>query len=147
MEEMPVPEEKKGFFHKEATAPFKDASMVVDELGNVSRRVKTIEERYVNLRRKLQVTDQNMLEHNRRISAEIKTIIGELNEIKREIFDIKTKMNRIITALQDSAKKEELQVLQKYIALWDPTRFVTQQEVEIIVDEILQQKLKIEKYK
>ncbi len=136
MEEIPIPE-KKGFFHK-PLSPVRDASLITDELGSVSRRLKAIEERYINLRRNVQVTDQNMIEHNRRLNAEIKTVLGEINEVKREIFDIKVRINRIITALQDSAKKDEFQVLQKYIALWDPTRFVTQQEVESIVDEILQ---------
>lgn len=134
--------ERKGIFHKQAAAPIRDSSIIADELGNISRRLKSMEEHYINLRRKTQVTDQNMLEHNRRVNAEIKTFITELTEIKRDMFDIKTKINRIVTALQDSAKKEEFQVLQKYIALWDPTRFVTQQEVEEIVKEILEQKTK-----
>lgn len=135
------PTEKKQMLRK-ASAPFPDASLITDHLNNIMRRLRVLEERQMNTRRNTQVTDQNMLEHHRKISADIKTINAEMIEIKKELFDVKTKIRMIIKELQECAKKEEVQVVKKYINLWQPMNFVTQDEVENIIREILEEKKK-----
>ena len=39
--------------------------------------------------------------------------------------------------MKTSAKRDEVKVHEKYINLWNPVKFVTQNEVESIVKEIL----------
>ena len=43
----------------------------------------------------------------------------------------------IVRELEETAKREEVKVLEKYINYWNPIKFVTQNEVEAIVSEIL----------
>jgi hypothetical protein len=46
--------------------------------------------------------------------------------------------NRIIMIIKElrmSAKKEEVDGLKKYVELWEPVKFVTQNQVEKIVEE------------
>ena len=62
------------------------------EIRNVSRRLRTQEERYSNLMTKTQITEQNILSRNRHVSVEIKTIESEINEIKKEIMEIKDRI-------------------------------------------------------
>lgn len=131
---------KGGVFHKSPVQALPDASLITGELNDITRRLKVLEERYINLRRKTQVTDQNMLEHNKRITTELKLFGSELTDLKKDIFDIKSTIRKIITELQMAAKKEDVAILQKYINLWQPMNFVTQKEVESIIRDILEEK-------
>jgi hypothetical protein len=117
-----------------------DVVQISNELNDVSRRVRIMEERYINLRRKTQVTDQNMLLNNRKLSNEIKMVSDDLKEAKRDLVDINTKMKLIVKELRECAKKEDMLVVQKYIELWEPVNFVTRHEVERIVKDIIESK-------
>lgn len=130
--------EKKSLFHREPTTG-PDTSLVLDNLSNMMRRLKVLEEREINLRRKTQVTDQNMLEHYKKISTELKLIASEMTEIKADVLDLKNKIRMLIKELQESAKKEDVQVIKKYLNLWQPMNFVTHDEIEKIVKEILEE--------
>lgn len=124
---------KKGLFKREA--PPTDTRLNED-VSDLSRRLRVLEERYTNIRSRIQVMDQNMLLHNKKQTTDIKTINSDINDLKKEISDINEKMNLIINELNDSAKKEDIEVLQKYINLWDPMNFVTRKEVEKLIKEI-----------
>ena len=61
------------------------------------------------------------------------------NDIRKEIDEIKEKVIDIVAELESAAKREEVKVLEKYINFWNPVKFVTQNEAEAIVREILKQ--------
>ena len=108
-----------------------------DEIRNISRRLKVLEGRYTSLRNKSTVTEQNMLSRNKMLSTEIKTTNSDLHELRSEINEIKDRIMLIIKELQDSAKKDEVKVLERYINLWEPVKFVTRKEVEEIVKDMI----------
>ena len=114
-----------------------DFSGVTTDVNTLSRRLKLLEEGFTNLRRFLQVTEENIIAKNKHYSAEIKTLASDLTEIRKEIQELKDKLLLVIRELQTVARKEEVKVLEKYINLWNPIRFVTQNEVEQIINEIL----------
>ena len=108
---------------------------LTNEIRDVSRRIRTQEERYGNLLTKTQITEQNILSRNRRVTIDIKAINSEINEITKEILEIKDRIMLLIRELQVTAKKEEVDVLKKYINLWEPVNFVTRNEIMEIIDE------------
>ena len=126
---------KSGLFSKKAPPPI--AAPPSNQLNEVVRRMRILEERYTNLRTRSQLTEQNMLSRNRSFSTEIKALISDIHEIKREIDEIKNNMLTIIKELQTTARREEVKVLERYVNLWEPVKFVTQDEVEDIVKGIL----------
>mgnify|MGYP001616678312 CR=1 FL=1 len=114
-----------------------DISSLTEEIRNLSRRLRIIEERYTNLRTKQQVIEQNMLSRHKQVTTEIKTTNSDMHELKTEITEIKDRLLLIIKELKECAKKEEVKVLEKYINLWDPVNFITRNEIEGIVKEIV----------
>ena len=54
--------------------------------------------------------------------------------------ELREKLMMVIRELQTVARKDEVKVLEKYINLWNPLKFVTQNEVEQIINEILEKK-------
>ncbi len=135
-------EEDKGkhkmFGHKEALGPSVDnVNAISSELSLVNRRVRVLEERYNNLRRKSQLTEQNMLATNKKSITDIKALTTEIDDIKKEVDIIKSTIRQVIDELKKTAKREEVKVLSKYINLWEPIKFVTHEEVEKIVKYIV----------
>jgi len=142
-EPIPPPPKKHEGILKFGHAPqqeFSDMSGVTADINTISRRLKLLEEGFTNLRKFFQVTEENILAKNKHYSAEIKTLTSDINEIRKEMQELKDKMFLIIKELQTTARKEEVRILEKYINLWNPIKFVTQNEVEQIIGEVLERK-------
>jgi|SRR3989344_5749676 len=114
------------------------------EIGNIGQqlndciiRLRVLEERYSSFQRRAQLSDQNYLRLNKRFNEEIKGVIGDISEIKMFLDEIKEKVILMINELKSTPKKEEFQVLKKYIEMWEPMNFVTRKEVASIVQDIL----------
>lgn len=117
-----------------------DFSGMTTDINTLSRRLRLLEEGFTNLRRFFQITEENIITKNKYYSAEIKTLTSDISEIRKEIQELKDKFFLIIKELQTVARKEEVKVLERYINLWNPIKFVTQNEVEQIINEVLEKK-------
>ena len=137
----PPPAKKPGLFAPKPKPGAELGAQVADlaaELNNINRRLRILEERYSNLRRKTQVTDQNMLNANKKIMVEIQTAHSEADEFKRNISDMKEKLKIMIRELKECAKHQDVLVLQKYINLWEPINFITREAAnKMIRDEVV----------
>src|SRR3989338_3253102 len=102
-----------------------DYSGISDDVNTLSRRLRLLEEGMTNLRKFFQVTEENTIAKNKHYSVEIKTINSDILELRKEMQEIRDKMMLIIKELQSVARKEEVKVLEKYINLWNPIKFVT----------------------
>ncbi|MFH1316824.1 MAG: hypothetical protein ABII01_04860 [Candidatus Woesearchaeota archaeon] len=118
-----------------------DPEAVNNQLNNVSLRLRVLEERYTNLRRKTQVIEQNMLNAHKQIKEEIKMNNSDMTDMKRDIKDIKNKMRQIVLELKNCALKEDLNVLRKYVEMWEPINFVTQNQAEKMIQEAIDEQL------
>ncbi len=112
-----------------------------DELINVSRRLRTIEERYTNIDRKVEFNEKNMIEWHKSTLTELKTILSDFTEMKKEINELKETLRAVVRNMQGLAKKDDVAVMKKYLELWEPIHFVTQEQVEKIVEDMLERKL------
>lgn len=107
------------------------------ELNSVSRKLRLLEDRYSNLHKKTTVSEQNLISYNKRQNNELKLVNQEMLELRRMIDSLDSKLLLIIKELKISAKKEEVELLKKYVNLWEPIKFVTRKEVETIVKDVL----------
>jgi hypothetical protein len=125
----------KGFFaSKPKPAPIVDSGLRND-VTVVNTRLRVTEERYNDLRRKLHVIEENMLSHHKKVIAENKVLKSDLLSMKRQIRQVEDKMVMLIKELQLTARKEDVDVMRRYVELWNPVRFVSAEQVEKIVDE------------
>ncbi len=130
---------EKKMFSQKAEPGQKLLSDISNQINNISRSLKTLEDRYATLRKATQITEQNMLANNKKIFDSIKIINSDIIEIKREMADLKEKLVMFAKELKLNATKEEVGVLRKYIEFWEPLNFVTRNEVNKIIDERLKQ--------
>jgi hypothetical protein len=111
-----------------------------EQINTVAARLRISEERNSESRKKLLLVEQNMLSNHKRAMSEVKSLQSEVNDLKRTIQGIEDKLITIIKELRLTARKEDIDVLRKYVEIWDPIRFVTRETVEKIVDEKLKLK-------
>ena len=111
-----------------------------DEFLEAARRTRTLDARYSNLERRSQIVEENMIEHHRKISSELKMLNEDLSDMKKQMAEMNERMGLMIAEMRELARKEDVLVLKKYIDYWDPLKFVTQKQVEKVVEEILREK-------
>src|SRR3989344_1121327 len=95
---------------------------------NPDERLRLLESRYNAVRDRVLITNQNMISGYKKIHEEIR-------EIKTDMFEIKNSIKKIAEELRFFAKKEQVKVLEKYIDLWNPLKFVTEEELRRVLEE------------
>jgi len=108
-------------------------------LTDLNSRLRTLESKYSLLGERLLVVNQNMIEEYKKLLREIKTLDTEIKEVKKEIFNLKDTIKHMVKEISAFARKEELKILEKYINLWDPMKFVTEEEVKAFIKEAIKE--------
>ena len=125
--------------HEEAKGP--SNVYMSQELSSLSTRMRVLEERTSNSRKKQQLIEQSMLSHRKKYSEEINILKDEMNELKRTMTEVENKIIMLIKELRLTAKKEDVDSLHKYVELWEPVKFATINQVENIVEEMIEEKI------
>ena len=131
---------KKGFFGRppNETVP-EPATPLQTVLTEVSRRLKILEERHENSRKRIGFIEQNIQESHKKLAEEIKASKWEIQEINKSVKDIEKKIFLLVKEVKLSASKEDVEILKKYLHFWEPVTFVTRTQVEKIVKEMLEE--------
>lgn len=102
--------------------------------------VKALETKVNALLRETDMIKNNFTEKAKNMNKEVRMLNDNMVEIKRQQLQINQKIDLIVKELKQTAGGEELQTLKKYVDLWNPLHFVTQRDVERVVE------AKLEKY-
>ncbi len=122
-----------------AEATYQDISQVLSDIVN---RIRSLEGKYNVLGERLLVVNQNMISQFKKNSVEFKTINSDIKEIQKEIFKNKETIVDVAKELQFFATREQIKVLEKYINLWDPMKFVSQKELDEAISKIKNERKK-----
>ena len=107
------------------------------DINELLRRLRVLEERYSNLRRKHHITEQNMINDSNRIQDDIKVIRSVVNDIKNEVQEVNNKMQKLSDEVQGAVPKRDLNLLSKYLEFWEPMEFMRKDEAETTIREII----------
>ena len=110
--------------------PTSDIQNVASLISDLDRRLRVLEERYSNLRKKIQLTDENLVDGERTFSREIKSFNDSLIDLRKSTIDFNDKITVFESELSRTAKKSDVKIIEKYLALWNPTMFVTRKELK-----------------
>ncbi|MBD3203293.1 hypothetical protein GF327_03300 [Candidatus Woesearchaeota archaeon] len=130
-------------FHKNSTFPKLQTNLdpaskkLAGNINEIMRRLRILEERYSNLRKKNQLTDQNMLDDSKTISDEIRVLQSIVTDLKKEIQDVNIKISTLNQEISQAALKRDFNRLSRYIDYWQPMDFVNKNEVKKIIEDTL----------
>lgn len=104
------------------------------EIKDVNKRARLIEDRFESMRKKSQLIEDNMLKSTRDINKDLSLVKDEIVNIKRKIRDINDNINLIVNELRSAPKKEDVDELKKYVDIWQPINFVTEKDLDRMLD-------------
>ena len=122
-----------------AEATYQDISSVLSDIVN---RIRALESKYNLLGERILIINQNMISQYKKSLPEVKAINSDIKEIKTELFKLKEVIRDLTKEMQFFATKEDIKVLEKYINLWNPMKFVTEEELDNILKEKIKNKRK-----
>lgn len=93
------------------------------------RAVRVLEERFVNLRRKAQLADENLLATEEKLVHEIKDLTRELTDMRRTLADMRETLGSVQGEMAHAASIYDVKALEKYLSYWQPMDFVTHEEL------------------
>ena len=101
----------------------------------VISRVRSLEGKYNLLRDRALIINQNMIDQYQRTNSEMKSLEEDIKEVKHSVFQIKETLKHLVREIENFARKDEMNVLERYINLWNPLNFVTEAEVKRLIEE------------
>ena len=108
-----------------------------ERMNNMDRRIRILEDRYSNLKRGMQFADTNIIRNKQELTKEAKALDAEVNEIQQTIHELNDKIGEIMKELQTCAKLADLKVLEKYVDMWQPVKFITREQAIKFIEEKL----------
>ncbi len=113
-----------------------DAGNLQEEMNGLSLRLRLSEERFSDLRKRLQFVEQNMLAQYRKMGQSLRDFQSDVYEFKRGLKAVQDRIILLTQELQQKGSKEDVQFVRKYVELWDPLMFVTRKQAEKIAEEV-----------
>jgi len=103
--------------------------------------IKGVESKVNTLIREVEVVKNDLVKKQQELKKDTKGVSEEVLEIRREQEKSLQKMDLVIKELKKTAGAEEVISLKKYLDLWNPLNFVTQRDLERVIEQKLQQRL------
>ncbi|MBE5728589.1 hypothetical protein IHE51_01895 [Candidatus Parvarchaeota archaeon] len=102
--------------------------------------LKIFEQRLAQMKDTIAMVDKNNMDKYSDIKAVLQNIFAEVNEEKNRILELNDRLLRLSKQTEDFAKERDLKVMEKYVSLIDPSRFLSRDDVIKIVDNYLNSK-------
>lgn len=115
---------------------------VSKQVHDIMQRAAYVEERYKTFEGRLRQLQKNVVEHHQELRRLIRDIDKQIVGLKGQVDGITDRMKTFRSEILLRATKEDLAVLQKYVDVWNPFQFVTADQVEDIVREVLSERRK-----
>ncbi len=103
------------------------------EINEVGGRIRILENKYSLARERIFLVNQNMIDSHKKLMVDIDSINKDIKDIKNELYVIKDSIRSLVKEFDNFAKKEDLKVLEKYINMLNPFKFVTEEQVIQII--------------
>jgi septal ring factor EnvC (AmiA/AmiB activator) len=109
------------------------ASMIISRLNDVNTRLKLVEQRVNQNKERLRVFDDQIIENKKDVNRLVDEINDNIMGLRKNIKNIDDTIQHIIKELELTAKKQDINVIEKYVDMMDPTRYVTKEELKALL--------------
>jgi len=124
------PNQPKPSEHVEKHATHETAIKAVNtQLNNIATRLKILEERYTTLRKKSQLTEQNIIQAEKDDTEETQLLNESLTDVKKTVKNLVDKVTLLKGEVEHFVSRNEFSVVKKYVDFWEPMDFITRKEV------------------
>ena len=115
-------------------------------LSDFSTKIRNLEEKINLLRERMLILGQSFLKQEEEIKEDTASLKDESRDMRLDMDRLKDKVDHIIQELENFARREELLSVQKYMKIWEPLKYTTEEDVKKMINEALEE-IKIPKLK
>lgn len=108
---------------------------ISSQVTALATRVKLAEERYQNLSKRNQITEESLLSFEKDLKAELRVITKQTVELRKRIAEMNAKIDAIMGELDNVVQKPEFGAAERYLELWQPMQFITREEAKRLIAE------------
>jgi len=103
---------------------------IIYELVN---RIRVLESKQNLFSEKLLVMNQNMIEEYKKVMIEMKKVNTGIKQTEEDLDNVRNVVRHLSEEAGKFAVKDDVKVLEKYINLWNPLKFVTEEDVKEMI--------------
>ena len=118
----------------------RQASALSAMLSDINTRINDLEEKQNITTEKLSVLSQTLLNTAQRINKDNQIINEDLAAMKQALQKMRDTTNMMIEQSADFVRRQEVQMIEKYMKNWQPMKFATLEDVKKIVSEAIKNK-------
>jgi len=131
-----------GMFAAKTPQTGADIGDLKNTLADNTGRLRVLEGRVKNMHKNGQVMEQNMLQENKRVKDSLKDIDADVQDLKKDMHEINETLKLVVREIKDSARKEDVKVLERYLDMWQPLKFMSRKETEDLIRHMLRKRTK-----
>ena len=109
----------------------------LDVLTDINTKLQDLDEKNSMLKERMLLLGQSFLKQEDSLTKEVSSLKEEIADLKDEIARMKEAINHIVHESEDFARKDELRVLDRYMKIWEPLKFVKEDDVKKMIQEAL----------
>ena len=109
-------------------------------LSDINTRINDLEEKQNITTEKLSVLSQTLLNTAQRINKDNQIINEDLSAMKQALQKMRDTTNMMIEQSADFVRRQEVQMLDKYMKNWQPMKFATIDDVKKMISEAIKNK-------
>lgn len=115
------------------TESFQDEASDRERISSLATSMRVVEDRYGTLRKKLQLTDNELIEAQQEFERERKVLSEDIMAAKERIEELEERVATMEEEIQQAVHERDFRYLKKYVEYWDPSRFVSRSEAEKMI--------------
>lgn len=128
--------------------PDDEVNQVAALLSEFNTKISDLESRHEMLRERTFSLGNSFIKIRDDLKREINLIKEDIRSIKDEMQKLQENLRYVLSQMDNFARKEELQIFEKYMRLWEPLKFARTEEVKEMIDEAIKNiKIDVEKGK
>lgn len=117
-----------------------DVNAISALLAEFSTRMNDLEERQNLLKERILMLSRTLLKHGEKTGKEMSLLKDDMKIIMDNMDKMKDAIHHIISESSEFARKEEMQVLEKYMKLWEPLNYARVEDVKDMINKALKKK-------
>lgn len=118
----------------EKTENFAEESSNKERISSLATSIRVVEDRYGTLRKKLQMTDDELIEAQQSFEQERRVLDEQILECKERIAELEDDVQEMKEQITKAVRRRDFRYLKKYVEYWDPSQFITRDEAEAMLD-------------
>jgi vacuolar-type H+-ATPase subunit I/STV1 len=109
-------------------------------LSDINTRINDLEEKQNITTEKISMLSQTLLNTAQRLNKDSKLVNEDLTAMKQALQKMRDTTNMMIEQSGDFVRRQEVQMLDKYMKNWQPMKFATIEDVKKMISDAIKNK-------